>query len=99
MLGIAKGSILRLRRICSNDDDFKVKSEEYASYSIACGHDEMHVLEKFREVGNMIREEARKRRKKNLIVVIVFLVLHIIPERPTLKSPEIKIAKFKTILY
>ena len=32
ILGIPKGVALRLRRICSQDDDFKVKSEEYIEY-------------------------------------------------------------------
>ena len=60
--GIAKGVALRLRRICSKDEDFKTKSDEYASYLIKCGHDKEHVLEKFNEVSNLRRDEARTRR-------------------------------------
>ena len=60
--GIAKGVALRLRRICSKDEDFKTKSDEYTSYLINCGHDKEHVLEKFNEVSNLRRDEAHTRR-------------------------------------
>ena len=49
-------------RICSKDEDFKTKSDEYVSYLIKCGHDKEHVLEKFNEVSNLRRDEARTRR-------------------------------------
>ena len=38
--GIARGVALRLRRICSNDEDFKEKSKVYAGYLIDCGHNQ-----------------------------------------------------------
>ena len=55
---------LRLRRICSKDDDFRVKSEEYINYLIQCGHDENHVRNIFKEVFNLTRQEARKSKDK-----------------------------------
>jgi hypothetical protein len=65
ILGIAKGVALRLRRICSKEQDFRAKSAEYANYLIECGHGKEHVLDKFREVGNISREDARKSKKKS----------------------------------
>ena len=65
ILGIAKGVALRLRRICSKEEDFHAKSAEYANYLIECGHEKEHVLDKFREVGNISREDARKSKKKS----------------------------------
>ena len=65
ILGIAKGVALRLRRICSKEEDFRAKSAEYANYLIECGHEKEHVLDKFREVGNISREDARKSKKKS----------------------------------
>ena len=61
---IAKGVALRLRRICSEDSDFYVKSKVYAQYLIDCGHNSAHVNRVFEEVGNMTRDEARKSKPK-----------------------------------
>ncbi len=47
---IAKGVALRIRRVCSDEDDFRNKSNEYANYLIAGGHDNQHVKNKFEEV-------------------------------------------------
>ena len=60
ILGIAKGVALRIRRICSEEENFRNKSEEYANYLITCGHDEQHVRNKFAEVASMTRQEARR---------------------------------------
>ena len=64
ILGIAKSVALRVRRICSDEDDFHKKSAEYANYLIACGHDSQHVMSKFNEVATMTRQEARKNKNK-----------------------------------
>ena len=64
ILGIPTGVALRLHRICSKDDDFKVKTEEYINYLIQCGHDENHVRNIFKEVSNLTRQEARKSKDK-----------------------------------
>ena len=62
---IAKSVALRLRRICSEDSDFYVKSKVYAQYLIDCGHNSAHVNRVFEEVGNMTRDEARKSKPKS----------------------------------
>ena len=62
---IAKSVALRLRRICSEDSDFYVKSKVYAQYLIDCGHNSAHVNTVFEEVGNMTRDEARKSKPKS----------------------------------
>ena len=74
ILGIVKGVALRIRRICSMETDYKVKSNEYAKYLIECGHDEKHVWEKFKEVEAITRSEARRKRKKITINQSCFLV-------------------------
>ena len=53
--GIAKAVALRIRRICSDEDDFRNKSKEYANYLIACGHNNQHVNSKFNEVARISR--------------------------------------------
>jgi hypothetical protein len=71
ILGIAKGVSLRIRRICSEEEDFRNKSDEYANYLITCGHDEQHVPNKFAEVASMTRQEAgrsKKRFNRNLYI-------------------------------
>ena len=65
ILSIAKGVALRLLSICSKEEDFRAKSAEYANCLIECGHEKEHVLNKFREVGNISREDARKSKKKS----------------------------------
>ena len=62
--GIAKGVALRLRRICSDENDFRERSKEYIQYLLECGHDKTHVVEKFKEVTDITREEARRSRRK-----------------------------------
>ena len=65
---------MRLRRICSQDDDFKVRSEEYIEYLIQCGHDRDHIRSIFQEVSNMTRQEARKSKAKQDSKFCVFCV-------------------------
>ena len=62
--GIARGVALRLRRICSIDDDFKEKSKEYCQYLIDWGHDSKYVFKVFNEIGLITRQEARKSKCK-----------------------------------
>ena len=65
ILGIAKGVALRLRRICSDDEDFKQKSKEYCKYLTDCGHDSEHVLKAFNEIGSMTRQQACRNKRRN----------------------------------
>ena len=77
VLGIAiKGVDLRSRIICPKDEDFKTKSDEYASYLINCGHNKEHVLEKFNEVSNLSQDEARTRRIKSVENHCVFSIIY-----------------------
>ena len=71
-LGIAKAVELRIRRICSDEDDFRNKCKEYANYLIASGHDRQHVNSKFNEVASISRSEARKNKKKDNRNVCIF---------------------------
>ena len=64
IVGIARGVALRLRRICSDDNDFWYRSKEYSKYLIDCGHDKEHVLRVFNETGNISRQEARNSKRK-----------------------------------
>ena len=79
ILGVPKGAALRIGRICSEKNDFFIKSKEYANYLMACGHDKQHVRNNFDEVATMTREEARKRRKKR-IKICAFFRPNLIPE-------------------
>ena len=56
---------MRLRRICSDDEDFKQRSIEYHKYLTDCGHDSEHVLKVFNEIGGMTRQQARTSKRKN----------------------------------
>ena len=49
--GIQKGVALRLRRICSSDNDYTAKSIEYTKYLINRGHDLKSVQQCFNKVG------------------------------------------------
>ena len=71
-MGIPKGVALRIRRICSEEEDFRVKSLEYANFLIQCGHDKQHVFKQFAEVALMTRHEARRpncKSSKNLCIL------------------------------
>ena len=59
-LGIAKAVALRKQRMCSDEEDFRDKSKEYANYLIACGDNSQRVNSKFNEVASKSRSEARK---------------------------------------
>ena len=73
IFGIAKGVALRLRRICSSDEDFKQKSKEYFKYLTDCGRNKEHVLKVFHEVGGMTRHEARKSKRSKEGTTCVFV--------------------------
>ena len=60
---IQKGVALRLRRICSSDNDYTAKSIEYTKYLVNRGHDLQLVQQCFNNVGKTSRQEARKKSK------------------------------------
>ena len=64
--GIQKGVALRLRRICSRDEDYQSKSREYSAYLVGRGHDPKTVVSNFKEVGRMTRSEARRKKVKDV---------------------------------
>ena len=62
--GIPKGVALRLRRLCSTDDEYEVKSREYMAYLVSREHDPNLVKSTFSEIGKLTRHQARNKRQK-----------------------------------
>ena len=60
--GIQKGVALRLRRICSRDEDFDLKSKEYIAYLVGRGHDPKVVHRNFSDVRKIPRDVARAKK-------------------------------------
>ena len=58
ILGIQKGVALRLRRICSTDEEFNNKSKEYKAYLIGRGHKLKNVEKSFNDALNMSRQQS-----------------------------------------
>ena len=67
--GIIKGAALRLRRICSTMEDFKIKSPEYMAYLVARGHSAKLVKSEFDKVSSISRNEARKKKVENFLKI------------------------------
>ena len=63
--GITKGVALRLRRICSSDNEYHQKSIEYSSYLTDRGYNSKSVKKAFETIGNISRTEARKKVEKH----------------------------------
>ena len=63
--GVQKGVALRLRRICSTENEYKTKSNEYMSHLTNRGHDPSEVKKSFAAVENLTRTDARKKVNKN----------------------------------
>ena len=62
--GIQKGIALRIRRICSLEQDYFEKSKEYMAYLVARGHSTKKVKWTFENVGKMTRTEARVKKQR-----------------------------------
>ena len=62
--GIQKGIALRIRRICSLEQDYFEKSKEYMAYLVARGHSPKKVKRTFENVGKMTRTEARVKKQR-----------------------------------
>ena len=58
---VQHGVALRLRRICSSDEEFRERSKEYKAYLASCGHNPNDLVETFDAVFNIPRIEARKK--------------------------------------
>ena len=61
-LAVQYGTALRLKRICSSEQDYQLKVKEYQAYLISRGHDPNEVVETFNKVSNIHRTEARIKR-------------------------------------
>ena len=64
--GIQKGVALRIRRICSSDQDYFEKSKEYMAYLVARGHSPRKVKRTFENIGKMTRTEARVKKQRTV---------------------------------
>ena len=62
-LAVQHGTALRLRRICSTDEEFGNKSVEYKAYLASRGHNSKAITDAFNKVGNLTRTEARTKKK------------------------------------
>ena len=71
--GIQKNVALRLRRICSSDNEYIIKSKEYTKNLVNREHDFKSVQQCFNNVGKISRQEAWKKVKpRNVKKLIVF---------------------------
>ena len=65
ILGIQKGVALRLRRICSTDEEYNNKSKEYKPYLLGRGHKLKNVEESIHDNLNTSRQQSRIKKTKN----------------------------------
>ena len=63
--GIAKGVALRLRRICSSDEEYLIQSEKYKSFLISRGHRIDLVQNEFNAIGLKSRSDVRQKTAKS----------------------------------
>ena len=56
---------LRLRRLCSTNEYFDIKTKEYAAYLVARGHDPGSVMDTFKNIRDIPRNDARKKKIAN----------------------------------
>ena len=61
---IPKGNVLRLRRICDNDEKYNQRPTEYQNYLICREYNPTLVKKQFEEVGKMTRTQARASKQK-----------------------------------
>ena len=58
-LGVEKGVALRLRRICSTEDEFDKQSKKYMALLANRKHSPKDIIQNFKHAKEMTREEAR----------------------------------------
>ena len=63
--GISKGVALRLRRICSSDEEYNKQAELYKSYLVSRGHNPKLVNQEFENIRLKSRHEVRQKTTKN----------------------------------
>ena len=74
--GILKGVALRLRRICSTNDEFDLKCKEYSAYLVARGHNPFLVEAAFQKVRDMSITQARSKVERNQNKKVLFVTKH-----------------------
>ena len=84
--GIQKGVALRLRRICSRDEDYELKSKEYGAYLVSRGHDPKLVRKNFQNVGEMSRDAARVKKERNLDTQPIIFSTLFSPHAPDIRG-------------
>ena len=99
ILGIQKGVALRLRRICSTDEEYNNKSKEYKAYLIGRGHKLKNIEKSFNYVLNMSRQQSRIKKTKNTnskirsnIKNIIQKHAHILDNCQIMQNKEIMVA-------
>ena len=65
ILGIQKGVALRLRRICSTNEEFNNKAKEYKAYLVGRGDKLKNVEKSFNDAVNMSRQQSRIKKTKS----------------------------------
>ena len=83
--GIAKGVALRLRRNCSTDADYILKSRQFMAYLAARGHDPHIIYTVFLSILNTPRELTRKKKEKSPNVAFKFITKYN-PVAPNIKQ-------------
>ena len=63
--GIQKGVSLRLRKICSTNEEFNERSKEYKAYLVARGPNPTSLLKEFDRTTNLTSTQAKVKRSGN----------------------------------
>ena len=83
--GIPKGVALRLRRICSTDDEYVTKSKEYSNHLQLRGYNQKKVNKEFETMRTKSRADARKKVSKDNNTPVIFATKYN-PRGPNVKS-------------
>ena len=84
--GIRKGVALRLRRICSTNEEYDKKASEYIQYLVERGHVEDEVRLVFQEVRKCSRVDARKKRVSSSSDATIVFATSYNPRGPNVKG-------------
>ena len=84
--GIQKGVALRIRPICSSEQDYLEKSKGHMAYLVARGHSLRKVKETFENVGKMTRTEARVKKQRTIIKNTIVFPAEYNPRGPNMNA-------------
>ena len=70
--GIPKGVSLRLRRLCSTDAEYDLKSADYKEYLAVRGYNEKTVEKEFSKIKSISRQKAREPKKRENSSSVIF---------------------------